>query len=1054
MKQPLSIPRIIERPHLRHLLLDSLENRHVLLTAPAGYGKSTALRELTRHLPHVHLITMTLADLDVSVLQARLGSLPAAPDVILLDDVHLLAGGSEVCTWLQQQLATNRPRWLLAGRTIPFHPELLLLSGQVVRLDKEVLAFSLAETAVLLAKPESQIANWHERLRGWSLAVSLLSRLPPGADPLPTTEAHLFTYLTQAVFAQLSPELKRFMQVTAVPLRFNQDLAAALWDGLTGASSLLNEIIRADLYIQPAGKPDWYRYHDLIRDYLLQDFAGRKVVAETAVTWFKDHDELNTAVDQALDSGHRGLAAQLIGQMPLGRFHGNNSYLTYRRWIRALDDAALAADPMLLVRLANVLQMIPGYVAEARAYAEQGVRLAAEQRNTKVALLAKTNLAHWHYQQGNLEIGRQLIRAVLANPGCIDYPRLFALRIASLILSDAGYYNEARPYYEQAIALAYEMNTHNEPFMNKANIAAKYWLPLGRMEMAQQQLTEVLTHFAGSPGWMGQYLLYWCELQTVQGDWPELAQTLNRIAETLADVETITIHSQVWLAHYQTVQAVMADDDAQFQSALARYASLIEAIPLNQDCVAWLACWYWRRRGQWDDVRQRGQRALAQPTQFADYRAQVALEMDIAQAMQHLDGDRDDFAVHEETRQFIHWRSRHQLLRLRALLAIVCWHRGDWRWRRHWTAVTRQLQKPTFTHQLTRRDPELGVRFWQIGLVEEIDVDRATAVLTQIGQYDPLLPLLKHEKPAVRQRAATILAQIGDERAMVGLTAVHADEKHPTTRQAIETALIHLENQPPPPLTIRLMGDFSLQRGDEIIPANAWHRPIVLRLFHYFALNAGRPLTKEQILDDLWADTDPANAWTTFRTVYSRLRKLLEPAMRPKTANRYVSLNGDAYTFDPDGRADIDVQHFQQIVEDVLQKRDEQAITAVPEPLVTMLESYAPLLPDHPYAEWLLEPRQRLEALYVEGCLYLAQAYLVQGKNGTAVTWARRTVTTAPWLEEAYQLLMRAYARQGQRVLALRVSDEAAANLKRELDLEPSPLTQWLADTLRAGKSI
>lgn len=49
---------------------------------------------------------------------------------------------------------------------------------------------------------------------------------------------------------------------------------------------------------------------------------------------------------------------------------------------------------------------------------------------------------------------------------------------------------------------------------------------------------------------------------------------------------------------------------------------------------------------------------------------------------------------------------------------------------------------------------------------------------------------------------------------------------------------------------------------------------------------------------------------------------------------------------------------------------------------------------------------------------------------------------------------MRAYARQGQRVLALRVSDEAAANLKRELDLEPSPLTQWLADTLRAGKSI
>jgi DNA-binding SARP family transcriptional activator len=740
--------------------------------------------------------------------------------------------------------------------------------------------------------------------------------------------------------------------------------------------------------------------------------------------------------------------------MSLGRFHGNNSYLTYRRWIRALDDAALAADPMLLVRLANVLQMMPGYVAEARAYAEQGARLAAGQGNTKVALLAQTNLAHWHYQQGNLKIGRQLIQAVLADPGCQDYPRLFALRIASLILSDAGYYSEVRPYYEQAIILAHEMNTRNEPLMNKANMAAKYWLPLGRIETAQQQLTEVLTHFAGSPGWMAQYLVYWCELQTVQGDWPGLAQTLNRIAETLADVETITIHSQVWLAHYQTVQAVMAGDEAQFQSALARYASLVEAIPLNQDCVAWLACWHWRRRGQWDDVRQRGQRALAQPTQYAGYRAQIALEMDIAQAMQHLDGGRDDFAIHEETRQFIHWRSRHQLLRLRALLAIVCRHRGDGRWRRHWTAVTRQLAKPSFTHLLTRRDPELGVRFWQIGLVENVDLDGATAVLTQIGQYEPLLPLLKHPKPPVRRRTAGILAQIGDERAMVGLTAVLADENHQATRQAIESAIVYLENRPPPPLTIRLMGDFSLKRGDEIIPAAAWHRPIVLRLFQYFAVNAGRPLAKEQILDDLWPDTDPAKAWTTFRTVYSRLRKLLEPAMRPKTANRYVSLNGDAYTFDPDGRADIDVQRFQQIVEDALQKRDERAVTAVPETLVAVLESYAPLLPDHPYAEWLLEPRQRLEALYVEGCLYLAQAYLVQGENGTAVTWARRTVTAAPWLEEAYQLLMRGYARQGQRSLALRVYAETAANLKRELDLGPSPLSQWLADTLRAGKSI
>ena len=48
-----------------------------------------------------------------------------------------------------------------------------------------------------------------------------------------------------------------------------------------------------------------------------------------------------------------------------------------------------------------------------------------------------------------------------------------------------------------------------------------------------------------------------------------------------------------------------------------------------------------------------------------------------------------------------------------------------------------------------------------------------------------------------------------------------------------------------------------------------------------------------------------------------------------------------------------------------------------------------------------------LQDHYVEGCLYLARTHLGQGDNQMAVHWANRTVAAAPWLEEAYQLLMR-----------------------------------------------
>ena len=218
MQQPLPSPRLIERPRIGHQLRQILVNSHVLLTAPAGYGKSVVLRNFARDVPNAQLITLTQADRDLATLRARLRPFLNTPTIILLDDIHLLAGEADICTWLQQQLTQAQPRWLLAGRSLPFVADWLLVSGQAVQFTKELLAFSLAETQALLAEPEAEAAAWRTRLDGWSIALSLLSRLSAAGERLPATEAHLFTYLTQAVFAQLSPQLNQFMQHTAVPI--------------------------------------------------------------------------------------------------------------------------------------------------------------------------------------------------------------------------------------------------------------------------------------------------------------------------------------------------------------------------------------------------------------------------------------------------------------------------------------------------------------------------------------------------------------------------------------------------------------------------------------------------------------------------------------------------------------------------------------------------------------------------------------------------------------------------------------------------------------------
>ena len=99
-------------------------------------------------------------------------------------------------------------------------------------------------------------------------------------------------------------------------------------------------------------------------------------------------------------------------------------------------------------------------------------------------------------------------------------------------------------------------------------------------------------------------------------------------------------------------------------------------------------------------------------------------------------------------------------------------------------------------------------------------------------------------------------------------------------------------------------------------------------------------------------------------------------------------------------------------------------------------------------------PRERLQSRYVQGCRYAAGAMLDSGRPGDAVIWAERACAVAPWSEEAWQDLMRAQARCGDRALALTTYAAAVAALQQELAAPPSPMLAWLAQRLRNGEQI
>jgi DNA-binding SARP family transcriptional activator len=1043
----------------------ALTNQHLVIAAPAGYGKTILLQQLATYRPQSYYLLLTATDGDTAVLQSRLQPHQRPGHTLLLDDIHHLAGSETAVAWLRQQLVQSTCRYVLCGRFLPTALEIALTKGQATLWPESDLLFSAAESQALLSD-QSDLAqrwsDWHEQLAGWPLGLALITRLPTLQQTPKLARQQLFTYLAHELFDQLPADLYHFMRVTAVPLTFNDELASHLLNDNSPAS-LRQTAQQRNLFLYQDEQPGWFRYHDLIRDYLLSQHDELDGYWQKTIAWFEAQEDLPQAIEHALAAGWQDEAARLIALVPTAYVYRTDRYLTYQRWVESLAEPVRLQNPRLLFLLGNFLQFVEGQAKAARLYAQQAVAAAHEQGNRPVGLLARWQLAEMDLKQNRpTEALLHELAALSAEPEVA----LYASRTYSQALIDLGHFTQAIPAWKRAAVLAAERQGKDQLWQTRKDLALTTLLPLGRFAQATAEFDEALQYFADKPGYLHETLRNRCELHFVCADWPALAETLARLEEVEQQLESPPGSDALfWLACYRVLLAVSRDQFAAAEQQLAALSNRYESGKRRYEiALARAQSWLLRRQGRLVEAITQAEVELAQPPTLPYYHALLALEHDIAAGLLFLDGQRPNFSLRPETIALIGMRARPDLVRLRALLALVChrqpnasWANGswaNWRWRRHFQAALYALTLPYHERLLTDRDPELGGRFWQLAVIEGLAVAQAGNALHHLNRPELLYPLLTHPETAVRRRAARILRQMGREAAMPPLSRAIGKEKDKATKQVLTAVLTHLETSPPPPMQIQLLGDFRLVRDGRLIPDSDWPRPVTRRLAQYFALHRGVPLPRDQILDDLWPNLPPAKAWANFRTIYSQLRRLVEPYMRPKVDSRYFSLEGDRYLFDPGGYVTVDVVEFETAVRQALATAADHPLPPLPNDLLTQLENWQPLLPELAYEEWLLAARERLETTYIEGCLYVARGQLSYGRPAETVVWARRAVAKAPWLEEGYRALMRAYARQDKRSLALKTYEEAVRALQDELNVTPSAMTQWLHTRLQRGEAI
>ncbi|GAA2729606.1 BTAD domain-containing putative transcriptional regulator [Cellulomonas aerilata] len=232
---------------------------------------------------------------------------------------------------------------------------------------------------------------------------------------------------------------------------------------------------------------------------------------------------------------------------------------------------------------------------------------------------------------------------------------------------------------------------------------------------------------------------------------------------------------------------------------------------------------------------------------------------------------------------------------------------------------------------------------------------------------------------------------------------------------------------------IRVLGPLRVRSADgQLIRDRDWRTGKNADLLRWLALEAGRPVTVETLIDGLWPDVDESRARASLRTAVSHLRRVLGAESIERTGSDVVLKS-----------AWVDAGTFSAMAEHVAARRREGQPAAV---LAVAREADSLYLTDVPASEGTPEAiRQHASSLAAAHRRVLADAAELAVELGwmrDAVDYARRLLDEDPVSERASRALMLGYAGMGEVHHALAEFERCREVLAEELGVDPSAQTR------------
>ena len=247
----------------------------------------------------------------------------------------------------------------------------------------------------------------------------------------------------------------------------------------------------------------------------------------------------------------------------------------------------------------------------------------------------------------------------------------------------------------------------------------------------------------------------------------------------------------------------------------------------------------------------------------------------------------------------------------------------------------------------------------------------------------------------------------------------------------------------PPTLCIRLLGDFQLSFGHDLITGSDLLR--MRSLLAYLVLHSDAPQERSQLAFQLWPDSTDVQALGNLRTLVHRLRHTLPDA------DNLLRVERQELQWQPRIPWTLDVLEFERAAAQAGRSENPEKVRQALEEAVALYRG--DLLPSC-YEEWVLPERDRLHQVFLSVLERLIKV-LEQERNYPAALRAAQTLLHHdPLQEETYRSLMRLHAINGDRSSALRVYHSCVTILEREFGVAPGQATRQLYEHLKQMKDV